>query len=213
MPITLECPGCRKSYRVQDTHAGKKIRCKSCETIIHIPYEEVEVLDEEEDDWGDDEPWNAPSESSLPKRRPSASQRRAKSKRSSRKRSSASDSMPEGLIVVLVMLGVFIALSGLILIGEVARGQMGKAGVTGFRIAIEVALILGLVNRSNIARQIGVGLFLLSFLGSLVIGSLAFGEGEKAGPTSIIIFIALFVVSLTGMVLLNSRAVADYCTE
>ena len=37
MPIQFPCPRCGKVYQVNDEHAGKRIKCKACETIIPVP--------------------------------------------------------------------------------------------------------------------------------------------------------------------------------
>lgn len=37
MPIQVKCPNCSKEYRLKDELAGKKIRCKECETSFQIP--------------------------------------------------------------------------------------------------------------------------------------------------------------------------------
>lgn len=35
--ITFKCSKCGHEYRVDDIHAGKKARCKSCENVNTIP--------------------------------------------------------------------------------------------------------------------------------------------------------------------------------
>lgn len=35
--LALQCPRCSEKYRVQSSLAGKKVRCKKCQTIIAIP--------------------------------------------------------------------------------------------------------------------------------------------------------------------------------
>jgi hypothetical protein len=35
--ITFKCSKCGHEYRVDDIHAGKKARCKSCENVNSIP--------------------------------------------------------------------------------------------------------------------------------------------------------------------------------
>ncbi len=39
MPIAFDCPGCRKSYTVEDALAGQKARCKHCGREFRIPGE------------------------------------------------------------------------------------------------------------------------------------------------------------------------------
>jgi HEAT repeat protein len=41
MPIALDCPRCGKHYEVEDSHAGKKSRCKQCGEVFKIPAQEV----------------------------------------------------------------------------------------------------------------------------------------------------------------------------
>ncbi|HSU66467.1 MAG TPA: zinc-ribbon domain-containing protein [Tepidisphaeraceae bacterium] len=37
MPISVECGGCGKQYRVDDRAAGKKVRCKDCGSTFAVP--------------------------------------------------------------------------------------------------------------------------------------------------------------------------------
>jgi hypothetical protein len=37
MPIELTCPGCAKTLRLGDEHAGKTGKCPACETLFQIP--------------------------------------------------------------------------------------------------------------------------------------------------------------------------------
>jgi hypothetical protein len=43
MPITVVCPGCRKSFQVQDKFAGKSGPCPKCKTPIKVPEKAQEV--------------------------------------------------------------------------------------------------------------------------------------------------------------------------
>ena len=52
MPITVVCPGCRKSYRVSDKFAGKKGPCPNCKTILQIPTKDEQVVVHEPEDFG-----------------------------------------------------------------------------------------------------------------------------------------------------------------
>lgn len=46
MPLVVRCPDCEKSYRVPETMAGKKVKCKACNSSITVPtQDEEEVLD------------------------------------------------------------------------------------------------------------------------------------------------------------------------
>jgi len=52
MPLEVVCPQCRKTLRVGDHVAGKKIRCPACQGIVAVPAEEIvevaEVYEEPE---------------------------------------------------------------------------------------------------------------------------------------------------------------------
>ncbi len=37
MAILISCGKCGKRYSVKDELAGKKIRCKECETLVAVP--------------------------------------------------------------------------------------------------------------------------------------------------------------------------------
>lgn len=37
MPMPVECPSCRASFRVKEEHAGKKGRCPHCKTVMTVP--------------------------------------------------------------------------------------------------------------------------------------------------------------------------------
>lgn len=41
MAIKVECPECDKGYRLPDEAAGKKFRCKVCDTMIGVPQDEI----------------------------------------------------------------------------------------------------------------------------------------------------------------------------
>lgn len=37
MPIQVKCPDCATSYKVPDTSAGKRLKCKTCQAEIEVP--------------------------------------------------------------------------------------------------------------------------------------------------------------------------------
>ena len=43
MSILVVCPGCKKSFQVNDRSAGKSGPCPKCKTIIHVPKKSEEV--------------------------------------------------------------------------------------------------------------------------------------------------------------------------
>ncbi len=44
MPITFECDQCRREYRVDESLAGKRVKCKQCSHLLTIPSPEAEVM-------------------------------------------------------------------------------------------------------------------------------------------------------------------------
>lgn len=50
MTIKIDCPECDKTYRLPDNAAGKKFRCKECDTAIAVPLDDVEDLEYAEED-------------------------------------------------------------------------------------------------------------------------------------------------------------------
>ena len=43
MSILVVCPGCHKSFNVDDKHAGKTGACPKCKAKITVPTKEAEV--------------------------------------------------------------------------------------------------------------------------------------------------------------------------
>lgn len=98
MAISVECPACGQTYRLKDEMAGRKIRCKGCQTPIEVP------LAESDEEWGDAS-WPATGSG-----RGGASRKtKAVPKKSGNGKS------------VLVAIG---AVAGLVLIGAAVRGLL-----------------------------------------------------------------------------------------
>lgn len=113
MAISVQCPGCGRDYRVKDELAGKKIRCKDCETAIIIP------TSDEDDDFADEPPEELPTPAARPKK---------KAAKPAKKRPS-SGGMSTGMKWVLGLLvagGVMVLLccGGLFLVGRTAVQQI-----------------------------------------------------------------------------------------
>jgi hypothetical protein len=49
MPIQVACPNCQKQYNLAPRLAGKRVRCKSCQTDFPVPNEEVPNLKTNDD--------------------------------------------------------------------------------------------------------------------------------------------------------------------
>ncbi|QVL33458.1 hypothetical protein KIH39_05975 [Telmatocola sphagniphila] len=48
MPIALNCPGCKTSYKIPDKFIGKDIQCKKCPQTISVVDEAEEEAAAEE---------------------------------------------------------------------------------------------------------------------------------------------------------------------
>src|SRR4051812_29604873 len=55
MPIHVVCDGCRAEYQIKEEHAGRKVKCKTCATIIVVPQDNGEMAEDWRGD-GDLEP-------------------------------------------------------------------------------------------------------------------------------------------------------------
>jgi predicted Zn finger-like uncharacterized protein len=42
MPITIDCPNCEKTLRINNSAAGKKVKCPKCQELFRVPAEPVE---------------------------------------------------------------------------------------------------------------------------------------------------------------------------
>lgn len=75
MPITIECDGCGKTYRVKEQLIGRRIKCKACDEPIKVT--DPEELDEFEDLGAFDE--DEEFEARLPTRSPRKKKKAQKS--------------------------------------------------------------------------------------------------------------------------------------
>ena len=74
MPIRVDCPNCRRTFRVSDEYAGRRGRCPHCEEPVRVPDDDLPFLEsppEEEYDADDDE-WPRPRHVELAPRGPRA---------------------------------------------------------------------------------------------------------------------------------------------
>jgi len=96
MTINIECGECGKEYQMSDDKAGRRFRCRGCNTVVHVP-----------DDWSDQE--DAYDEPYTPRRKPAAKKKRRASKPKSSRGliigSSAGAVLVLGIVVVVVMSG------------------------------------------------------------------------------------------------------------
>ena len=90
MPIEVVCPQCRKTLRVGDHVAGKKIRCPACQGVVAVPAEEIveaAAVDDEPEPVRRQEPRSQPPIARSGSRRPEP---RSRSMESQERRSTQS---------------------------------------------------------------------------------------------------------------------------
>jgi hypothetical protein len=152
MTISLSCDTCGRSYQLKDEAAGRKIRCKDCESILTVPElnagfdddpwgdsgsqssKQDDFWNSDDDDWGDASgssgAYSAPSAYSLQSggatTRPSSS----RPKKPRKKHPSGGSAGNAGALVGKIVGGLFVAL---VVIGLIARvgGAIGKIGFGG----------------------------------------------------------------------------------
>lgn len=214
MPIEVTCPSCDKKYKVKDDAAGKKIRCKNCETVIKIPLVEQA---EEQDPWDsvDEREQEEEPEPPPPPRRSSTS----KSAKRSRKSSSAG--LPVTIIASLSIIGLMMAFC-LFSVFKMATSQpINLPGLVGvvLRILIDTGLILGLLNRINAVRWVCIALDCLGLgFTCLCLGAFFLvlpPEATKQIPPGditllIAVFAVQFVLWISDIVILLTPSAKEY---
>lgn len=217
MPIQVVCPACDKRYKVKDEAAGKKMRCKDCETVIPIPAVEVE----EGDPWdalpGEDEIAEAPARGLPPVQRTKKPQAKAKGSRSG-----GGGGIPVTVMISIGICAIMIVLNVGIGIMNMVSGESKSIVGSGVRLAIGVAIIKGLLNRSNQVRWTAI---ILDAIG-LVLGVLCLGailvlanqqllqqmpEGVKT--LLIVAFAVQIVLWIVDLVALVSSSARDWCNQ
>src|SRR5690242_387122 len=102
MPIEVVCPSCDKVHKVKDEAAGKKLRCKGCQTVISIPAATESA---------DADPWENLDENEGGEAMPPVVRQSAvdKTRAAKRKRSKSANSTPMPILVSVGINGVQIA--------------------------------------------------------------------------------------------------------
>lgn len=217
MSVEVECPSCQKSYKVKAEAAGKKFRCKACETVITVPQPEAA-----EASFLDVDPWDAVDESAPP---PPPMPRRVKSSSAERSsRRSSSDGMPVTVMVSIGICGLLLALHLFGLVSTIVMENINKSQIGGslLRIGIGITIIKGLLDRSNRIRWNAIVLdiiglvFVIFCMGVvLIVNQQAamnqLGVDEKTGL--IVIFGVQFVLWIVDLVMLSHSSARDYCNQ
>jgi len=150
MTIQVDCPKCGKVYQVGEDKAGKAFRCKECESRVSVPDDEA---DGGWDDFGDDDDFVGGSGRGAVSDPYRAPKKRTKKKS---RRSRGSESMPSGVMMAVVGIGLLMLFN---VFGIVMQGIQGNvAGMSGsaIRLGIEVVIMVGIFNRQTVARWTSV---------------------------------------------------------
>lgn len=134
MPIRAICPKCRKEYSVKDVLAGRKFRCKQCQSPVQVP-EPSPAETEPEFVFSDDDEFGAYEDDSfadyelprVPKSRPQKRKKPVSTKKRRKKNSSSTGNM--GIRIGAIVGGVF---SFFVVLGIVLRVLNALGGVSGF---------------------------------------------------------------------------------
>lgn len=211
MSIDVLCPTCDKSYKVKDEAAGKKLRCKACQTLIPIP-EAVEEADPwDAVDEQSQEPWDDEEEEAAPPPVVRAG------KKKPAKASRSGGGMPVTIIVALCINGLLIAANLFGMVSMLSQGGAGgRTGGSIARLIIEISIIRGLINRSDRIRRNSI---MLDIIGLVVIAIVAavvmFGprQGGMDKTTLMVIFVVQGALWIADMVVLMSPSAKEFCNE
>ncbi|MBS0202621.1 MAG: hypothetical protein JSS49_06945 [Planctomycetes bacterium] len=229
MPISVVCEDCDKKYSVKDDMAGKKIRCKECQSILAVPvpedddpFEGVDLkstgktlpkrrrrIEDEDHDDSDVEDYDRPA------RRTTGTRSKSRSKRRPR-----GGGIPVPAIIVLAGQSLLLLFGGVNLLGVIVIPQ--AAGPTGahhagaivgalMRLAITTTVLVGLIRRSQNARTWSR---VLSVLGALAVGLAAFAKLATGGDlVEVVVFIGLLITYVTMIVCLSTGSAEDWYIE
>jgi predicted Zn finger-like uncharacterized protein len=213
MSMAVSCPSCQKEYKVKADAAGKKFRCKACQTVVTVPQAEPDEFDLLNAD-----PWDAVDENAPPPELPPRRVKSSSAAKPAKKRSS--DGMPVTVMVSIGICGLLVAFN---LFGIVANlflegGNKGQAGGSGLRLGIDIMIIKGLLERSNRVRWNAIILdiiglvFMIPSLGLII----AFTQAEAANDNRAVVIgtIAISIVFwIIDLVMLTHSSARDYCNQ
>jgi hypothetical protein len=212
MSIDVACPECAKVHKVKEEAAGKKFRCKGCQAVVSIP-EAAEIAEPD--------PWDVVDEDAEA---PPPMARRRKSQPAERGRSSSSSGsgMPVTVIVSICITALMLAGNLFGIVTTLMGGNMTGAGGSFIRLGIEIAIIKGLIDRSNKIRwqavaldAVGLGFVFLCLTPAMIFLSDAVGKQMPDGGMVVlaIIFGAQVVLWIVDMVMLLTPSAKSYCNQ
>ncbi len=215
MSIEVICPECDTSHKVKDDAAGKKLRCKSCQKVISIP---AAAADEGADPWDNLDENDAGEELPPVVRKPAATKKKAGKGTKSR---SGGGGMPITIMVSIGINGLQIAFFVLAMILNLLSVNIGGAVGCIVRMAIDITIIQGLINRRNRLRWNAI---ILDILGIVAMGGCGGGmlvlskqpiPALQRPEVNILIGLAItqFVLWIVDLALLFVPASKDWCSE
>lgn len=226
MSISVACGDCHKQYNVKEEMAGKKFRCKECQTVIVVPEAEDDdpfsnldlkstgralPREKEVEDYDDDD--TPVRRSSNPGNSRSASRRRTRD-----------DSMPIPAIVAIVcqclLIGFGLLNAAAVAMQPVAQNDpSASARHTGavigslFRIAISGAVLAGLLKRSNNARQWSRGLCVLAIVIVGIKVAVLFSKGGEDEVLEAAILMCLIATWTTIAICLSTDSADEWFSQ
>lgn len=224
MPISTVCTDCRKTYTVKEEMAGKRFRCKECQSIVTVPGASAESNEDDpfsgadlqstgeairnrrrdDEDGGEDEnPYSSPKAKSKP----------------ARKKKARGPSIPLIAIAAIVLqclLTLYPVLWLIIVAAErelVSRGEI--VAIMMIRLAIAISVLVGLIRRKQNARQWSRGLCIFGLIVCGIIAALILGLGDLSDDTisNSIDFVVQWVVWLALLICLSTESAADWFNE
>jgi hypothetical protein len=231
MPISTLCGDCRKKYTLKDEMAGKKFRCKECQSVVTVPdgqtddeddpFAGVDLQsvgktvrrrrpveeDDDDDDFDDDD-------------RPSRRESRTNSKPVKKKRSRG-PSIPVSVIIAIVIQSLLTLFPVLGLLATVlANGadspqELGSCAGLLTRMSIALCVLIGMFQRKHSARQWSRGLCTLGLIFGAIAVALTLAIGAKTDEQVGMVMIISFqwAVWLALLICLSTDSAADWFTE
>jgi hypothetical protein len=246
MHIACECPKCGKRLKAADSAAGKKAKCPDCGGAVPIPARKKAPQPAADDDEFDlqklnvDAGMEGPIEEDLAACPMCGEMIKAaavkcrycgedlsapKGRRNGKRRRSGGGGMPVTVIVAIVIEVLFVLINiGNAVIILIQKQNLGGLAGTGLRLAIEGAVISGLVQRKGSTRSQAIALCAVGMVFMLICGGVVLfatqmlpGMGQQMDNDTklgmIVIFVVQFFLYGTQIAMLLSGSAQDYLDQ